>query len=95
MSFENLLRKLVEENESDSSLPMQVFMIGMVILIMVIVGPFVATRERRALCYTRCVERDWSANSAENESPSVIPTLSIMETRIRYVTTLKGVNSIR
>ena len=86
MSFKTLFRSLAEENESHSSLPMDIFLIGIVVLIIFVAGPFVATRERRNLCYRRFVERDWSVSDGENENPTIIPTLSVMRSTTRYVT---------
>lgn len=46
------------------------------IMFLLIICPFVATRERRSLCYRRIVERSWNIDGVR--TPSIIPSVNIV-----------------
>jgi len=66
-----------DDFESWVSDPVIITIVWVVIMVLVLICPFVVTRQRRTLCYRRITERTWNVEGVE--VPPILPTSHVFE----------------
>jgi hypothetical protein len=73
MTLKNIIRNLQNDNVWASN-PLILTLVWIVVLFLLLICPFISTRQRRQLCRRRIIERRWNIEGSDNDvMTSVLP----------------------